>query len=85
MLRKKCCNILPLASTQCCVTTSHATGLVITVDFNRIKLIKLCRYFSLGKVVKAPTRGRNTLILTDMSDLYDDVEHLAPLGLSDVY
>ena len=63
------------------------SGLVITGNFNQMKLnqLQLCRYFSLRKVVKAPTRGRNTLdqILTNMPDLYDDVQHLPPLGRSD--
>ena len=62
-----------------------STGLVITGDFNRMKLRQLCRYFSLRKVVKAPTRGRNILdqILTIMPDLQDHVQHLPPLGRSD--
>ena len=55
-------------------------GLIITGDFNQINLSPLCRRFSLRKVVKAPTRGRNTLdqILTNMFDLYNDVKHLPP-------
>jgi hypothetical protein len=60
-------------------------GLIVTEDFNKMNLSQLCSRFSLRKVVKAPTRGRNTLdkILTNMSDLYNDVKHLPPLGRSD--
>ena len=60
-------------------------GLIVTGDFNHMNLNPLCSRFNLRKVVKAPTRGRNTLdqILTNMSDLYKDVKPLPPLGRSD--
>ena len=60
-------------------------GLIVTGDFNHMNLNLLCSRFNLRKVVKAPTRGKNTLdqILTNMSDLYKDVKHLPPLGRSD--
>ena len=58
---------------------------IIMGDFNQMKLNTLCRRFNLKKSVRAPTRGANVLdqILTNMSDLYDDVVHLPPVGHSD--
>ena len=52
---------------------------------NQIKLNTLCRRFNLKKSVRAPTRGANVLdqILTNMSDFYDEVMHLPPVGRSD--
>ena len=60
-------------------------GLIVTGDFNHMNLNPLCGRFNLCKVVKAPTRGGNSLdqILSNMSDLYKDVKHLPPLGRSD--
>ena len=60
-------------------------GLIVTGDFNHMNLNPLCSRFNLRKVVKASTRGRNTLdqILTNMSDLYNDVKHLLPPERSD--
>ena len=60
-------------------------GLIVTGDFNHMNLNPLCSHFNMPKVVKAPTRGRNTLdqVLTNMSDLYKDVKHLPPLRRSD--
>ena len=60
-------------------------GLIVTGDYNHMNLNPLCSRFNLRKVVKAPTRGRNTLdqILKNMSDLYNDVKHPLPLGRSD--
>ena len=53
--------------------------------FNKLNLNPLCRRFNLWKLVKSPTRGNNILdqILTNMSDLYDKVLHLPPIGRSD--
>ncbi len=50
-----------------------SAGLIITGDFNKMKLRTPCNRFNLGKVVNAPTRGRNVLdqILTNMYDLYE--------------
>ena len=50
-----------------------------------MNLNPLCNRFNLRNVVKAPTRGKNTLdqILTNMFELYNDVQHLPPLGRSD--
>ncbi len=58
-----------------------SAGLIITGDFNKMKLRTLCNRFNLRKAVKAPTRGRNVLdqILTNMYDLYDAVQHLPPI------
>ena len=55
-------------------------------DFNQMKLNTLCRRFKLKKSVRAPTRCANVLdqILTNMSDLYDNVVHLHPVGRSDL-
>ena len=49
-------------------------------DFNPMKLTVLCRRFNLKKAVRQPTRGQNVLhqILTNMSELYNDVTYLPP-------
>lgn len=62
-----------------------SAGIMITGDFNQLDPRQLCYRFNLKKVVKAPTRGRNTLdqILTNMKNLYNGVQHLPPLGRSD--
>ena len=62
-----------------------SAGVFIMGDFNQMKLNTLCRRFSMKKSVKAATRGNNVLdlILTNMSDLYNDVVHLPPVGRSD--
>ena len=62
-----------------------SVGVCIMGDFNQMKLTTLCRRFNLKKSVRAPTRGANVLdqLLTNMSDLYDDVVHLPPIGRSD--
>ena len=54
-------------------------------DFNQIKLNILCRRFNLKKSIRATTKGANVLdqILTSMSDFYDEVMHLFPVGRSD--
>ena len=70
---------------DCILSDRPSTAIVITGDFNQMKLEKLSRRFNLRKLIKAPTRGRNTLdqILTNMHELYDDAQHLPPLGRSD--
>ena len=57
----------------------------VTGDFNKLDLNPLCRRFNLRKQVKLPTRGKNTLdqILTNMSDLYDEILHIQPIGRPD--
>jgi hypothetical protein len=66
-------------------TLKRSVGLIITGDFNKMKLGVLCRRFHLCKKDMAYTRGKNTLdqILMNMSDLYTHVKHLPPLGRSD--
>ena len=56
--------------------------IIVTGDFNQMNLNLLCNCFNLRKVVKVPTRGKNTLdqILTNMFELYNVVQHLPPLG-----
>lgn len=58
---------------------------MITGDFNHLDPRQLCQRFGLRKVVKDPTRGNNILdqVLTNMSYLYGDAQHLPPLGRSD--
>ncbi len=50
-----------------------------------MKLNVLCRRFNLKKVVRSPTRANNVLdqILTNMTNLYNEVIHLHPVGRSD--
>ena len=62
-----------------------SAGVCIMGDFNQMKLNTLCRRFNLKKSVRAPTRSANVLdqILTNMSDFYDEVMHLPPVGRSD--
>ena len=62
-----------------------SAGIVITGDFNHLDPRQLCQRFCLRKIVKAPTRGNNILdqVLTNMSNLYGDAQHLPPLGRSD--
>ena len=62
-----------------------SAGVIIAGDFNKMRLNPLCRRFNLKKTVRAPTRGRNILdqILINMPELYNDVQHLPPIGRSD--
>jgi hypothetical protein len=62
-----------------------SAGIFVTGDFNKLDLNPLCRRFDLQKQVKSTTRGKNILdqMLTNMSDLYDEVLHLLPIGRSD--
>ena len=45
----------------------------------------ICLRLGLKRLVKAPTRGQNILdnILTNISELYHDAQHLPPIGRSD--
>ena len=56
-------------------------GLIVTGDFNHMNLNPLCSRFNLRKVVKAPTRSRNTL--DQILPICIGVKHLPPLGRSD--
>lgn len=62
-----------------------SAGILIAGDFNKLNLSRLCSRFSLRKLVVAPTRGNSTLdqIITNMSNLYEPVCHLPPIGRSD--
>ena len=62
-----------------------SAGIFVTGDFNKLDLNPLCRLFNLRKQVKSSRRGKNILdqILTNMSDLYDEVLHIPPIGRSD--
>ena len=62
-----------------------SAGIVITGDSNRLNPSQLCQRFCLRKVVRAPTRGSNTLdqLFTNMFKFYNRVQHLPPLGRSD--
>ena len=62
-----------------------SAGIIIVGDFNKMKLGTLCNCFDLRKIVKKPTRQNNTLdqIMTNMSPLFQEVQHLPPLGRSD--
>ena len=62
-----------------------SSGVVITGDFNKLKLEPLCRRFDLRKMVKSPTRGNSVLdkFLTNISDILTSAQHLPPLGRSD--
>lgn len=74
--------------TNCIDSLQHerpSSWIVITSDFNQLKLNRLCNRFNLRKCVTKPTRGRNILdqILTNMVNLFDTVCHLPPIGRSD--
>ena len=62
-----------------------SAGVFVISDFNKMKLNLLCSRFNLKKVVRSPTRGTNVLnqIITNMSELYNEVAHLPPIGRSD--
>ena len=62
-----------------------SAGVFVIGDFNKMKLNLLCSRFNLKKVVRSPTRGTNVLdqIITSMSELYNEVAHLPPIGRSD--
>ncbi|CAB4002548.1 Hypothetical predicted protein [Paramuricea clavata] len=58
-----------------------SAGIIIAGDFNKMKLGTLCNCFDFRKIVKKPTRQNNTLgqIMTNMSPLFQEVQHLPPL------
>ena len=62
-----------------------SSGIIIARDFNKLNLEPFCRQFGLRNLVYSPTRGNATLdqFLTNMSHLFEPVEHLPPpLGRS---
>ncbi|CAB3977333.1 Hypothetical predicted protein [Paramuricea clavata] len=63
----------------------HSAGIIIAGDFNKMKFGTLFNCFDLRKIVKKPTCQNNTLdqIMTNMSPLFQEVQHLPPLGRSD--
>ena len=60
-----------------------SAGIFVIGVFNQMKLNVLCCRFNLKKVVRSPTRCNNVLdqILTNMTDLYNEVIHLPPCWL----
>jgi len=62
-----------------------SAGVIIAGDINTFNPNILCQCLSLKKLVKAPTRGQNTLdqILTNMKELFSEPQHLPPIGRSD--
>ena len=60
-------------------------GIFLLGDFNRCPVSSLLRHFTLSQIVKKPTRKSAVLdlILTNMSDICDTPEVIAPIGLSD--
>ena len=62
-----------------------SAGIIIAGDFNKMTLGPLCNHFDLRKMVKKPTRGNNILdqIVSNMSPLFQEIQHLPPLGRSD--
>ena len=60
-------------------------GILIAGDFNRLQITRLRNNFQLKQIVHFPTRGRRTLdlILTNISEYYQDPIERPPFGLSD--
>ena len=62
-------------------------GIILSGDFNRLKINRLLTKFKLKQLVRVPTRGDQTLdlILTNMSQVYNEdlVQTFPPFGLSD--
>ena len=60
-------------------------GILIAWDFNRLQITRLRNNFQLKQIVHFPTRGRRTLdlILTNISEYYQDPIERPPFGLSD--
>ncbi|KAK2547060.1 hypothetical protein P5673_033168, partial [Acropora cervicornis] len=60
-------------------------GILIAGDFNRLQITRLLNNFQLKQIVHFPTRGRRTLdlILTNISEYYQDPIERLPFGLSD--
>ena len=60
-------------------------GIIVMGDLNRLNTSHINRQFKLKQLVKFSTRGRRTLdvILTNLSQFYDQPEKLPPFGPSD--
>jgi hypothetical protein len=62
-------------------------GILLTGDFNQLKIRRLLTQFKMKQLVHTPTRGRNILdlIITNMYQIYDhnSVHSIPPFGLSD--
>ena len=60
-------------------------GILIAGDFNRLQITRLRNNFQLKQIVHFSTRGRRTLdlILTNISEYYQDPIERSPFGLSD--
>ena len=60
-------------------------GIIVMGDLNRLNTSHINCQFKLKQLVKFSTRGRHTLdvILTNLSQFYDQPEKLSPFGLSD--
>ncbi len=55
-------------------------------DLNRLRTSSISRLFKLKELMNFPTRGERTLdvILTNISQFFDNPEKMAPFGLSDI-
>lgn len=62
-------------------------GILLSGDFNRLRVSRLLNQFKLKQLVRVPTRGDNILdlIITNMNTVYDQdqIERHPPFGLSD--
>ena len=60
-------------------------GLILAGDFNQLPVQSFARQFQLKQIVNFPTRGTNTLdlILTNLSDYYNNPFSTPSFGLSD--
>ena len=72
-----------------CLTRAEAMhsncGIILMGDLNRLRTSSISRFFKLKQLVNFPTRGERTLdvILTNISQFFDNLEKMAPFGLSD--
>ena len=72
-----------------CLTRAEAMhsncGIILMGDFNRLKTSSISRLSKLKQLVNFPTRSERTLdvILTNMSQFFDNPEKMAPFGRSD--
>ena len=72
-----------------CLTRAEAMhsncGIILMGDLNRLRTSSISRLFKLKQLVNFPTRGERTLdvILTNISQFFDNPEKMAPFGLSD--
>ena len=60
-------------------------GILLSGDFNRLDVNRLLRQFNMKQLVKIPTRKVLDLVMTNMSQYYnnDSVKAYPPFGLSD--